>query len=880
MSNLYIRTLGIAFLFLTFSYQAYSTHQRAAEITYTHLQGLSYEFTVTMYTKTSSPADDERDFMPIIWGDNSGDELVRIYFQPIPDGDNMSLNIYKGQHTYPGPGNYKITVEDPNRNSGVINIPNSIDVPMFIETELIINPFIGYNNSVKLLNPPIDLGCVGQLFVHNPGAYDIDGDSLAYKLAICKGAGGFDIPGYSLPLASDTFEIDQYSGEILWKNPLIQGEYNIAFVVEEWRSGFKVGSVRRDMQVIISSCNHEPPEIISIDDTCVVAGDYLQFEVKAYDPEGTYVTLTAFGGPFEQSLNPAFITPDPATGFDTISTSFNWPTLCTHVRNEPYAAVFKAIDNGSDVNLVNFKTINIKVIAPAPENLVAEALGNGINLSWEKSSCENAIEYKIYRRSGESGWDPSYCETGVPPYTGFRLIKVIDGIDNLTFRDDNFGNGLSHGTKYCYRVTASFFDNAESYASNEDCSALKKDIPIITHVSNDSTNLNAGNIDLIWSKPTELDTIQYPGPYKYVIYRNNGLDWNNPVKITEKTGLNDTIYFDSQVNINENQQPYNYLIDLESTTVGFIGSSQKASSINLITSPRDREILLTWELNVPWQNYQMVIYRKIAGESAYDSIGLTNSLFYRDMGLENDIEYCYYLKAYGNYSIDGIISPLINFSQISCEIPNDDIPPCQPEIEVNTNCEEISNEIIMWLPYDSCSYDAFRYFIYYTQPGSTDKILLDSVDYLVNDTSFYYHTNLESVVGCYSVTVRDTIGNISEYSNLKCVDYDACPLYDIPNVFTPNGDTYNDFLFPLGYEDGNPKANVERIDMTIFNRWGKTMYTTEDPLINWDGKNQNTGQDCAEGVYYYTCEVFFISQEGTQSFMLKGSVSIIRGVTY
>ena len=877
MINSFKRITGVLIMLFAISIQAFSTHQRAAEITYKHLAGLSYEFTVTMYTLTSSPADDARPAMPVYWGDATGDEIPRIYFQPIPDVDNMTLNIYKGQHTFPGPGNYKITVEDPNRNSGVINIPNSIDVPMFIESELIINPFIGNNNSVQLLNPPIDLGCVGQLFIHNPAAYDVDGDSLSYKLVNCKGTYGMDIPGYSYPMASDTFKIDLYTGDISWENPIVQGEYNIAFIVEEWRFGFKVGSVRRDMQVIISSCNHEPPVIISIDDTCVVAGDYLQFEVKAYDPEGGFVTLEAFGGAFEQNENPAFIDPDPAAGNDTVRTTFHWPTLCSHVRNEPYSTIFKATDNGN-VNLVNFKSVNIKVIAPAPENLYAQALGNGINLGWEKSICDNAVSYKIYRRKGESGWEPSYCETGVPPYTGFRLIKEINNINTLTFRDNNSGNGLLHGTNYCYRITASFHDEAESYASNEACASLKRDVPIITHVSNDSLNLSDGHVELLWAKPTELDTIQYPGPYKYVVYRNNGLNWNNPIKIAEKTGLNDTVHYDDQINLNTNQTPYFYLVDLESTTVGFIGSSQRASSIYLNTSPRDQEILLTWTTVVPWQNYKVVVFRKNPGETVFDSINVTNKLFYRDMQLVNDMEYCYYIKVFGEYSIDGIIKPLINFSQISCEIPNDDIPPCQPEISVYTDCEEISNEIRMWLPFDTCSYDAMRYFIYYTPPGSTEEILVDSVEYVISDTAYYLHTNLESVVGCYSVTARDTIGNISKHSLTKCVDYDACPIYEIPNVFTPNDDTFNDLLVPMGYTEGNPKATIERIDLTIFNRWGKTMFTTNDPMINWDGKNQNNNQDCVEGVYFYSCNVYFITLEGVKNFNLKGSVSIIRGI--
>lgn len=147
---------------LIVSLRAYATHQRAAEITYTHVSGLTYEFTITMYTYTPSPADDVRITLPIRWGDNTQSDIPRIVFQALPN--NYTLNVYRMRHTFPASGTYVISVEDPNRNFGVVNIPNSVNVPMYVETTLVINPFLGVNNSVQLLNPPIDQGCVNRLF--------------------------------------------------------------------------------------------------------------------------------------------------------------------------------------------------------------------------------------------------------------------------------------------------------------------------------------------------------------------------------------------------------------------------------------------------------------------------------------------------------------------------------------------------------------------------------------------------------------------------------------------------------------------------------------------------------------------------------------------
>jgi len=862
-------------IFLFFIVQiSLATHQRAAEITYRHIEGLTYEFTITMYTRTSSPADNERNTMPIFWGDGGSEKIPRIDFYPL--GNDISYNRYVGRHTYAGPGAYTITVEDPNRNNGVVNIPNSVNVPMFVDSYLLINPFLGYNNSVQLLNPPIDAGCVGQPFYHNPGAYDPDGDSLSYKLVVCKGAGGRDIPGYTFPKASQYFRIDSLTGEMQWVNPVLQGEYNVAFLTEEWRRGIMIGYVRRDMQITIVSCSHKPPVIITAGDTCVVAGDSLHFKTTAYDPEGTNVTLTAFGGPFEQAVSPATINPNPAEGKDTVSTVFSWHTQCDHVRYSPYSVGFKAKDSGLPVSLASFKTVKIKVIAPAPKNLKATALGNGVDLTWDTAGCKNAIGYKIYRKSDSTSWQHGHCETGVPAYTGFKLIGTTNSINKRTFRDDNNGNGLSQGVRYCYRVTAIFADRSESYASHQACASLKRDVPIITHVSNDDNDLSKGWVYVDWSKPIELDKNQFPGPYKYLLHRSDKASAGKMQLVKTFSGLNDTIFTDTAVNLNTEQAPIVYRVDLESETAGAIGSSQDASSLFLQISASDKRLTLSWNPKVPWINDRYVIFRKKEGSQRFDSLTTVKDPVYVDKNLNNTLQYCYYIKSIGHYTLPGLVDPIVNYSQIACAIPKDVIAPCPPEVAVVTDCDKVENTLKIWmLPKDSCYYDLAKYRIYYAPPGG-QLSLLDSVNGDHADTVYYRHSGLESVVGCYAVEAVDTVGNVSNMSPKVCVNYDACPQYELPNVFTPNGDGVNDKFVPMNSLNNNPKATVDHIDMVIFNRWGKEVFHTKDPMINWDGRDIKTKAECPAGVYFYTVEVYFISSNGLQKHHLQGSVTIIR----
>ena len=51
----------------------WATHNRAGEITYTHVQGLTYEVVITTYTKSDALAD--RPFLFLRWGDETGNDL-------------------------------------------------------------------------------------------------------------------------------------------------------------------------------------------------------------------------------------------------------------------------------------------------------------------------------------------------------------------------------------------------------------------------------------------------------------------------------------------------------------------------------------------------------------------------------------------------------------------------------------------------------------------------------------------------------------------------------------------------------------------------------------------------------------------------------------
>jgi gliding motility-associated-like protein len=854
------RRLSSAIVILLFMISsAQATHNRAGEITYRQISDLTFEVTVTTFTYTLSKAD--RPSLDFEWGDNTITNVARISETYLPN--NYKKNVYVSQHTYPGPGVYKIIMQDPNRNYGVQNIPNSVNVVFSISTILIVNTAIGLNSTPVLLNPPYDKAALGHIFIHNPAAYDPDGDSLSYKLTVCTKEDGKPIPNYTFPPASNKFYVDSISGDLVWDSPTTVGTYNVAMEIQEWRAGIKIGIVERDMQIEVYETDNNPPVTSPLHDRCVEAGDTVTVDISATDVDADSVRLIATSGIFSSATCPAsFTTVSSAPGITTAR--LRWITCHSNVRHQPYDIIIKAEDNNSELQLVDIDNMNIKVLGPPPVLNNAVPQGNFVRLNWEDYGTTDIAGFSIYRHEGASTLVPDSCYDGIPSSAGFVKVGYVSGYNAVTFTDTDNGKGLEAGVEYAYRIVAVYPNGTESKPSNEVVTSLITGVPLITNVSIRNTSTVNGSLMLAWQKPRHLDTIPANGPFEYLIYRAEGITGSDYqlIKTLPSVDLNDTVFIDTLINTVE--KGWVYKIEFFNNEAGnrfLIGSPGVASSLFLTASPGDRKVRFVLSRNVPWINTSYDFYRYDG--ATWQLIGTTNQLSWIDDGLVNGTEYCYYVVSTGGYQGSDTPKNLVNFSQRTCAIPVDNEPPCPPDLTVSSQCDSLYNMVRWTITDPVCYEDVAGYNLFYKQTTEEQLGLLITI----NDREIhkYIHSLPDYVAGCYAISAFDDNGNESELSLMVCVD--SCNFYEIPNVFTPNGDDFNDWLV------AKASALVEKVEFKLFNRAGVLVFSTEEPRLNWDGTYK--GKVVPTGVYYYDCEVFEHRITGLEQFHLNGFIHVI-----
>ncbi len=224
------------------------------------------------------------------------------------------------------------------RNDAITNLASPELTELYVEA--LINNTNGIcNNAPTFTSLPVPYICVGQKSFYNHGVFDVDGNDLTFSLInpLTKGAAPIEIrPSFTAtqPIRSvnNDFQFNQQSGQMEF-TPRLREVDVVTVLVEEFNAnGTLIGSVMRDIQVVILDCDNQQSQLVNIinlnenaalqiDETTfeVCPGARFTFEVIATDPDANDTLLL--------NTNLSTAIPDAefrATGINPVNGVFSW----------------------------------------------------------------------------------------------------------------------------------------------------------------------------------------------------------------------------------------------------------------------------------------------------------------------------------------------------------------------------------------------------------------------------------------------------------------------------------------------------------------------------------------------------------------------------
>ena len=122
---------------------------------------------------------------------------------------------------------------------------------------------------------------------------------------------------------------------------------------------------------------------------------------------------------------------------------------------------------------------------------------------------------------------------------------------------------------------------------------------------------------------------------------------------------------------------------------------------------------------------------------------------------------------------------------------------------------------------------------------------------------------------------------VEKVNNYGCIGRDTTEVFafcnpiklTMPNVFTPDYDGINEEFIPIENPVDSIISNTTNMNFKVLNRWGRPVFRSSEVLPNWDGRNIDSGKECASGTYYWILEYADLSGVNYQ---LNGFVQLIR----
>jgi gliding motility-associated-like protein len=257
---------------------------------------------------------------------------------------------FTGNYTIPNTCSlWRFSVSICCRNNAIQNLAGPGGQQLYVEA-IFDNTVSQNNNSPFFSNPPIPYCCINQAFSYNNGTIDANGDSLHYE-SIQPRSGGtcattptncnyvavLPPVGPYTPLnpfpTGGTFFVDPLIGSVNF-TAAATGLYVITVRANEYRNGVFIGSVMRDLQIVVENCS-TPSPTYGIDSLTIIGGQLVGGVVQGCATDTLNfcfdITSSSSAAILVAVDNSAISTPGATVTYtgmltDSIRACLTWPT--------------------------------------------------------------------------------------------------------------------------------------------------------------------------------------------------------------------------------------------------------------------------------------------------------------------------------------------------------------------------------------------------------------------------------------------------------------------------------------------------------------------------------------------------------------------------
>ncbi len=885
-------------LILISSLRANATHIIGGEIYYDHLGNNNYRISIVLYrdcaTVNGAPYDN-----PLSLGIYSANNvLVRTVQVPFPGSVVLPIVFEnpcvvpptgfcneKAVYTTivnlpPTPGGYNVSYQRCCRRPDVINIQNPGDTGLTVTTHITgTNSNALTNSSPRFTNYPPMVLCNNETLNFDHSATDADGDELRYEL-ITPYSGATDVapapnppppPPYGLVYwgagftannpfgAGATISIDPITG-VLTADPLMLGMFVVGVRVKEYRNGTLIGKTDRDFIFKVINCNITLQANLTPQDQMTTFVSYcegttIKFENQSY---GASSYSWDFGVPgittdVSTAFEPTYTFPAPGTYTVTLVANPGWPCTDTSIQifevNEKLEISFIKEDPMCFNN--NSFDFNGSFSGPA-----------GTVLTWtfgQNASVQTSDQLNVS--------DVSFTQSGYIPITFSGVYSSC----TKTVKDS------------IYIIPQAIADFELPPASV--CEGFVKDFQNTSqNAINYSWDFGVAGINTDVSTATNPTyTYTSPGTYEVTLIADNNNICNDTIQKTIEVveGLTVSFTHPDSVCITGNS------IDFVGTASGPVGFDIQWSFGNNATPSTSNQLSANnVTYNTPGNHLiTLTVSTDECSEKATSSIYIFKEPTI-DFEVDTALKCAPYLCQFTNLSTsetpaqylwdfgDGTTSTDKNPSHV---YQNPGIYHIQLTLTTTSGCVQ--------------TLTLYRPDLVNVHPSPISKFSVDPLITNICDSKVTF-IDLSSGALSYFYLMDDQGGSATEANPIHyyqtsgqkrprqvvtnefgCQDTSFQQLYIepftvyIPNTFTPDGNQWNNVFEAVAY------LPVSSWELIIYNRWGETLFVSDDPQIGWDGTY--LGELLKDDTYTYILK-YISCEDNVKEHVITGHVNLLK----